>query len=180
MYKLHIGFWLLLAVLIFVATYCYEKPKIKYLPKINSVEELEEKFNLLESKFLSHDYKDLKKLYVELKLDLYYNNSYVNNPKIILINQKLDSIKSFLQDINSNSTTNNLKIIAMINIVFLPLSFISGFYGVNFEFMFKKNNIFTYKYGELWLFAFIFIYGCLFAYVHNKLTSEEFVNDRFR
>ena len=116
-----------------------------------------------------------------LYISLLYSQDKIENPDKDWT--KLDKIFNILQKnlkyINTYEETNiirdqksNINILTWINIIFLPLTLIVGYYGMNFASMgspSKSSGPFSMRYGQLWVFglflsAIILTIGILFLF----------------
>lgn len=116
---------------------------------------IEKYFNYLDKKNIwdKHSAKNnINKLYGFKKLALEKNNTKYND--------KIDYYIAFLTHVLSDLNSLQGNIFSMIGTIFIPLSFIVGFFGMNFESMgvpSLKKGIFTIKYAQSKLAALFFI-----------------------
>jgi hypothetical protein len=123
----------------------------KDLKKLESrLENLNNKFLVENKNIMANEkvFSRINKNYLELRLRLNHINKELNlkenkqykTPKIQNYESKLKRIKSLLELLNEElqretekSQANTLKRITMIQLTFLPLGFIAGFFGMNFS-----------------------------------------------
>lgn len=106
--------------------------------------------------------KDARKKLLYAKL--LYNNSRLKNPDKDWsdLDKKFDILDNDMKNIDTYERNNILKnqqksldIISWISIILLPLTVITGYYGMNFASMGSPSNNkgpFSFKYGQLWVF----------------------------
>jgi Mg2+ and Co2+ transporter CorA len=113
-----------------------------------------------------------------LYLNLVYNNEKLKYPKkdfskedtkMDTINDNIKSIQTYEKNIILKTQKKNIDILSIVNLIFLPLSFIVGYYGMNFVSMGTTcKNIggpYNFKYGQVfvWLLVLIVI-GFIFIF----------------
>ena len=221
MYNLiHIGIWLIIAILIFVYFYIYKiTPKDTIEFNTVTISELINEMLEIQKLISTHKYTTRKETklinnrIIKIKKDVQsyklFNNihglnknitrqmknninkhqhfkkeeseHYVKNifvepsvyekEVIVIINfleDEIDNLIKYITMINKKKQEENIHLLAVINIIFLPLGFITGYYKMNFI---TKNNIINSNYGEIWFFILITIYASLFIYIINNLTN---------
>jgi len=108
-------------------------------------------------------YLKKKKIFLGINLYKLKNNiNYENNKKLDNLIEKLNNIKKnidFIDDFNSQllEKKRNLSLdtLTRVNTIFLPLTLIVGYFGMNFQSMgvpSNKTGIFTLKYGQGFVF----------------------------
>jgi|SaaInlV_100m_DNA_2_1039680.scaffolds.fasta_scaffold05111_2 hypothetical protein len=118
-----------------------------------------------------------KSLYINLE----YNSNKISNPtkdwskvdnKINIVNDNMKSITSYENDIILKTQKNGIDIISMVSLFFLPLTFIAGYYGMNFKSMGlldkDTKGPFSYKYGQLFVWILILI-SIIFCFVFKLI-----------
>ena len=113
-----------------------------------------------------------KSLYINLE----YNSNRISDPakdwskvdnKMNIVNDNMKSITTYENDIILKTQKNGIDIISIVSLFFLPLTFIVGYYGMNFKSMgiFEKDTKgpFAYEYGQLfvWILIVISLIFCL-------------------
>ena len=106
---------------------------------------------------------NINKLYEFKKLALEKNNTKYNN--------KIEHYIAFLTYVHSDLNSVQDNIFSMIGTIFIPLSFIVGFFGMNFESMgvpSLKKGIFTIKHAQhkLATIFFIIIFFTIMLYIN--------------
>lgn len=87
------------------------------------------------------DWSEQKQIMAKLSVNMSYIDKY--EERNLAVNQK-----------------KNIDIIAWFGVIFLPLTFITGYYGMNFASMGSpstKSGPFSWKYGQLWVFVLFLI-----------------------
>ena len=108
--------------------------------------------------------KEIKNLTTKhLYLNLIINNEKLNNQskdwtnldkKINIVNDNIKTLQNYEKNYLLKNQQKNINLLSMVNLIFLPLSFIVGYYGMNFVSMSSKNGPFNFKYGQSWVFFF--------------------------
>ena len=127
---------------------------------------IEKHFNYLDKKnrWDKHSAKNnINKLYEFKKLAIEKNSTKYND--------KIEHYIAFLTYVHSDLNSLQDNIFSMIGTIFIPLSFIVGFFGMNFESMgvpSLKKGIFTIKYAQSKLAAlfFIIIFFTIMLYIN--------------
>jgi len=110
-----------------------------------------------------------------------FKNFELTNPKhekLESYSNKLDALQDDLQILQAYRTSDllssqnkHLEILAWINIIFLPLALITGFFGMNFESMGAPTNnrgILSIKYGVSFVFFLFFLSILVIWLMRNK------------
>lgn len=123
----------------------------------------------------------IKKLKIFLGLNLYKlknNKNYENNQRLDKLIEKLNNIKKnidLIDDFNSQLSdkkrNSSLDTLTRVNTIFLPLTLIVGYFGMNFQSMgapSNKTGIFTLKYGQGFVF-FLMLISIVFIFILIKI-----------
>lgn len=123
----------------------------------------------------------LKKQKIFLGINLYkLKNRGVNenNRRLDNLIKKLDNIKKnidYIDDFNSQLSdkkrSSSLDTLTRVNTIFLPLTLIVGYFGMNFQSMgapSNKTGIFTLKYGQGFVF-FLMLISIVFIFILIKI-----------
>ena len=107
----------------------------------------------------------LKKLKIFLGINLYKlknNKNYKNNKRLDNLIEKLNYIKKnidligdFNSQLSDKKRSSSLDTLTRVNTIFLPLTLIVGYFGMNFQSMgvpSNKTGVFTLKYGQGFVF----------------------------
>ena len=127
----------------------------------NSADELNIIFNNKE--FLIKNNEDYKESIEDSKQLIKENINELIDVNIRII-EDLDRVKDFsnhlkeeITVINNNKLNNNLYMLSIISAIFMPLTFLSGLYGINVKGIpLAENEI------GFWLFTLFLIFVCLF------------------
>lgn len=127
---------------------------------------IEKYFNYLDNKTVwdkNSTKNNINKLYTYKKIALEKNNTKYNN--------KIEHYIAFLTYVHSDLNSLQDNIFSMIGTIFIPLSFIVGFFGMNFESMgvpSLKKGIFTIKHAQHKLASifFIIIFFTIMLYIN--------------
>ena len=119
---------------------------------------IENKKNFSDRRSIINIEKDILKLLIRInEYSLKYNINFDNEKnRLIKIKNSLNLISKYAEYIIDARTTLSLNLIALINLLFLPITVIVGYYGMNFNSMYKKGPFKT-KQGERWVMTIIFI-----------------------
>lgn len=112
----------------------------------------------------------LKKLKIFLGINLYKlknNKNYKNNKRLDNLIEKLNNIKKnidligdFNSQLSDKKRSSSLDTLTRVNTIFLPLTLIVGYFGMNFQSMgapSNKTGVFTLKYGQGFVFFLMLI-----------------------
>ena len=128
-----------------------------YLENVN-IENIHEK-HLIQKTF------DLEKEIIKLKINLYLHNKEDQYSKDLkIIQDKMNILKDYNLNILHLSKVNKLNLITLINLIFLPLGIIVGYFGMNFKsmndgiFLIKNSNFFVFILFVLFIIMFTLIY----------------------
>ena len=73
-------------------------------------------------------------------------------------------------------TVKKLNFMTLLNLIFLPLGIIVGYFGMNFKSMNHSNGIFSVKYGNtfviLLFIIFIIIFTLIYFYIENSHLNK--------
>ena len=138
------------------------------ITKINT----DEQSKLIEKTF------NLEKEIMELKIKLYLKKLDTKYKKNIdLLDDKINILKDYNLNILHLNKVKKLNLMTLINLVFLPLGIIVGYFGMNFKSMTYSNGIFSVKYGNtlviLLFIIFIILFTLIYFYIEkNNLHSN--------
>lgn len=144
-----------------------------YLEKVN-VEDVHDR-HLIQKTF------DLEKEIIKLKINLYLHNKeqqYAKDLKIL--EDKMSVLKDYNLNILHLSKVNKLNLITLINLIFLPLGIIVGYFGMNFKSM--NDGIFSINNGNFFVILlfiiFIIIFTLIYLYVEKTSTGNIIKNNK--
>ena len=86
-----------------------------------------------------------------------------------LYNQVLEDVNNLLNlsmSFSAQRTNEVMKVLTVISTIFIPLTFIVGVYGMNFEFMPELKM--EYGYYSVWGFMILLVIGMLAFFRHKK------------
>jgi magnesium transporter len=78
----------------------------------------------------------------------------------------LDSASSFYFSSQSHRMNEIMKILTAVSVIFMPLTFIVGVYGMNFDVMPELR--FEYGYFMVWIAMFVLVLGMVFYFKKKK------------
>ena len=127
----------------------------------------------------------IKKLKIFLGISFYKlknDSNYKNNAKLNNLIEKLDYIKKnidLINDFNSQLSdkkrSSSLNTLTRVNTIFLPLTLIVGYFGMNFQSMgapSDKTGIFTLKYGQGFVFFLMLLsIVVIFIFIKTDIIS---------
>ena len=116
----------------------------------------------------------LNKLRLFLEIKIYESEFENNNPKmkkiidkLELLNKNIEIIKEYNNLLYNKNRTKALDTLTVVNTIFLPLSLIVGYFGMNFKSMgcpAEKTGILTIKYGQTLVFILMIIVTVFIIY----------------
>tara|TARA_Y100000389_G_C17456630_1_gene518588 strand:- start:1352 stop:1888 length:537 start_codon:yes stop_codon:yes gene_type:complete len=133
----------------------------------------------LSNKELDKEIKDLTTKHLYLSLEI--NNDKLSNPtkdsshlnrKVDILNNNIKTLQNYEENYLLKTQKRSIDLLSSINLIFLPLTFIVGYYGMNFISMGSINNKtgpFNFKYGQLWVMFLISIVFITFYFIRDKL-----------
>jgi Mg2+ and Co2+ transporter CorA len=119
---------------------------------------------------VQHTIKDVRKKL--LYTGIYYNNAKLADPsqdwkktdeEMDILSENIEIILNYEQRNILSKQQNSLSILTWLGIIFLPLTLITGYYGMNFNSMGSPSTNqgpFSWKYGQLWV-LFLFVFSAL-------------------
>ena len=102
--------------------------------------------------------RDILKLLMYINdLGMKFNTDFMNEKnRLLRIKSSLKLISKYAEYIIDSRTSMSMNLIALVNLLFLPITVIVGYYGMNFNSMYKKGA-FKLKQGERWVMTIMFV-----------------------
>lgn len=95
-----------------------------------------------------------------------YDHSFIIFENVEMLNSRVHELVQLYHSTVSNDMNQIMKILAVISTIFMPLSFLTGLYGMNFHYMPELNNHFGYF--ILLGFMALLVIGMLFLFKRKK------------
>ena len=153
------------------------------IEKINSLQKDINKIYLFLYKRTKCNYKDhqyinnkifkVKQQLLHLKIANYnkelHSSATLNyKKKLKLLSSEINDLDKYHSNILKLKKKKALDILTIINTIFLPLTFITGYFGMNFNSMSNINGIFRIKSAETFLFFIFFLTTSIILYFFKK------------
>jgi magnesium transporter len=123
----------------------------------------------------------INKLRLFLEIKIYKSKFDKNNPemeklikRLELLNKNINIIQTYNTQLYNKKQSKALDTLTVVNTIFLPLTLIVGYFGMNFKSMgcpTTKTGILTFKYGQTFVFILIILITCftLFLFKNNLI-----------
>lgn len=123
----------------------------------------------------------INKLRLFLEIKIYETEFEKNNPKmgkfskrLELLNKNITIIQNYNTQLHNRNQSKALDTLTVVNTIFLPLTLIVGYFGMNFRSMgcpTTKTGILTLKYGQTFVFILIILITCftIFSFKNNLI-----------
>lgn len=97
--------------------------------------------------------------------------------RLELLNKNITIIQNYNTQLHNRNQSKALDTLTVVNTIFLPLTLIVGYFGMNFRSMgcpTTKTGILTLKYGQTFVFILIILITCftIFLFISLRLSDE--------